>query len=66
MNIEMIEKTVEKIESCKGDFEVAHNIEDGLFHAFVEYVSYEGDEKLRKMALAVLKSKAINFPRHCA
>ena len=66
MRLETIEKTVEKIESCKNDFEAAHSMEDRLFHAFVEYVSYEGDEKLRKMAQAVLKSKDIDFPRHCA
>ena len=59
-------KRVKQIEDCSCDYEAAHAMEDELYFDFVEYVSVHGNDNLREMADAVLKTKDLNFPRYTA
>ena len=61
-----IKKRVKQIEDCSGDYEAAHAMEDKLYFDFVEYVLVYGNDNLREMAAAVLKTKDLNFPRYTA
>ncbi|TXH41545.1 MAG: hypothetical protein E6Q97_37320 [Desulfurellales bacterium] len=66
MNVAEVRKRIAKIESLKGDDELAHIKEDEPLFDFVRFVARSGDGHLSKIALAVLKVEDVDFSRYCA
>ena len=66
MNIEEIRERVQKIRESAGDPEVAHGMEDDLLADMVNYVSANVGGVIGEMAIEVMKSFAIDFPRWVA
>lgn len=66
MNIEIIQKRIEKIKECAWDSEVAHGDEDSLYEDFIRFVAVDGPEPFSAMAKEVLKTQEIIFSRWCA
>jgi len=66
MKIQEVKERLAKIENCKGDDEMAHVYEDGLFYDFVEAVK-DGKYKTRKemieIAAELFKVRDIDFAR---
>jgi len=62
---EDIKKYIDGIREAIQDPEIAHSIEDDLYHDFVRFVSkYAENEKMRMLAEEVLKSENIDFPKY--
>lgn len=66
MTLIEIEDRVETIDRIKGDYEMAHAMEDRLMRDFVEFVAQSGDDHMATLARAVLKTEELDFPRYCA
>ena len=70
MTIHDINLHIQAIHEEIGDYETQHRLEDRLYLAFVEYVASLKDKAFDKelfdKAQAVLKTRDIRFPRHCA
>ncbi len=66
MNTQYISECLIAINQAARDPETAHILEDELYHEFILHVATHGDENLRNMAMLVLRSKDISFPRWCA
>ncbi len=66
MNTQYISECLTAINEAAHDPEAAHNLEDALYNEFIRHVATHGDENLRNMAMLVLRSKDISFPRWCA
>jgi len=62
-----INKRVQMIADSKGDYEVAHGLEDGLRDDFIAYIaSLDLLPALAEKAKIVLSTNAMEFPRYCA
>ena len=66
MNINYIIKEVALIRASAGDYEAAHSKEDDLYCEFIHHIADGDFGKLSEMAIEVLKTQSISFPRHCA
>ena len=67
MDIKQIKNTVARIKAVKGDYEVAHGMEDVLMLDFIRHVSQQTDcAALAAMAHEVLKTGSIDFARYTA
>ena len=66
MTLEQIQKRVNDINECAGDYEAAHGMEDQLYEDFIRLVSQSKSKKLAEMAKVVLSTKDSDFPRYCA
>ena len=64
MNIKQIKGSIQAIKDIQGDYEVAHGMEDDLHIEFINHVAKCEDEDLRLMALEVLKTSKLTFPRY--
>ena len=69
MTIEEVKNRLKKIEEVKEDYELAHILEDRLFHDFVRSIiefPYASKENITELAQEVYKSRQIEFKRwHC-
>ena len=65
MTIEEVKKTVEEIEACKSDYEVAHSKEDALWESVLTEVAKSTSE-FSLLAAEALKTRDIDFERYCA
>jgi len=66
MDLEYITRELAKIEAMKGDYEMAHSVEDALRAKFIAHVAKVGPPELALMANELLESDNIVFDRHCA
>ena len=60
-----VKERVAVIEDMMGDFEAAHGAEDSLFEDVLRAIA-NGTNKPKELAAEALKSKLIDFGRHCA
>ena len=65
MTVDEVIKQVAKIESCKGDDEVAHSAEDRLHRSVLQAIR-RGHPEGRELAREALKTLDIEFCRWCA
>ena len=56
---------VSRIRDAAGDYEIAHGMEDALFYEFILDVA-NSNSLFSAAAQEVLKSRTIDFARHCA
>jgi hypothetical protein len=66
MKLKEIKDSIQAIKDTQSDYEVAHSMEDDLHIEFINHVAECGDEDLRLMALEVLKTSKLTFPRYTA
>ena len=67
MDVAYIANEVRRIAASRGDYEVAHSMEDSLMTEFIEYVASQTvDASLAEMAREVLKTRDIDFARYCS
>lgn len=65
MTLAEVKDTVRNINDSKGDFEMAHDMEDDLYENVLKEVVVNNPEA-RAMAREALKTKHIDFARYCA
>jgi hypothetical protein len=63
--IDEIEGRIEEIRAVARDYERAHSMEDDLFRDVLAAIA-DGQQSARKLAIEVLKSREIEFPRYSA
>ena len=63
MTLEKIKERIRNIAKISDDDEIAHIEEDSLYFDFVKHISKTGNDEQRKMAIAILKTKKLNFSR---
>jgi hypothetical protein len=66
MTLEEAGERVREIEARIDDDEVAHSMEDDLYADFIKSIIRGKNNKLARIAQEVLKTKELNFDRHCA
>lgn len=69
MDIKEVKLRIAKIENISGDDEVAHSMEDKLFHEFVESIiqgEYKSWDEIIDVAKELYKVRDIDFERWCA
>lgn len=68
MTKEQIQDKLNAIKALSWDHEAAHSLEDELYHDFITYISnsLKVHKDVSEMALLVLSSKKIEFPRYTA
>lgn len=65
MKLTEVKDMVRNINDCKGDFEMAHEMEDDLYKDVLKEV-VAGNPEAQVMAREALKTKQIDFARYCA
>ena len=63
MNIQEIQVAVQKIADDSVGDGAAHEWQDDLYLAFIEYVAEHGEENIREMAREILKVRDMDFTR---
>jgi len=68
MDVEKIIEFVSRVDASKGDYEVAHSMEDELYAEFILFVSKSDlvPKHIQEMAELVLTTKDLDFERYCA
>ncbi|MGM9908886.1 MAG: hypothetical protein ACI31O_03505 [Limosilactobacillus vaginalis] len=65
MKLTEVKDMVRNINDCKGDFEMAHEMEDDLYKDVLKEV-VAGNPESKEMARIALQTREINFPRYCS
>ena len=65
MTVKEVRARVQEIKEKRGDYEVAHSLEDDLRRDVLQEIA-RGTRKSRALAGEVLKSRHIKFARVCA
>lgn len=63
MTVGEIEDAIEHIKVCKGDSEIAHQLEDHLRERFIRHVAADAEQPLARMARLVLTTSDLDFHR---
>lgn len=65
-NLLYVRQRLAEIDASKADYEAAHTQVDELYLEFIRHVRRTGTLAQRRLASAVLKAAALDFPRHTA
>lgn len=62
-------REVDEIKKCISDDEIAHSMEDGLYHSFVHAVmngEYKTIQEAKEVAEVIATTSKLDFARWCA
>jgi len=66
METEDVQKLVQEIKDCTGDYEAQHVLEDRLYERVLRAIMKGKCYNPKDLAKEALKTKKIIFTRHCA